>query len=91
MIIVGVTTLVSSSLQGLGWYLAACYSTVYTERFVPIMLLKLPIMLWSNAVDSCLMYMLHKFNIFFLLPYLAYRILFFMNIARMPVSSSSKA
>ena len=50
---------------------------------VSIVFLKLPIMLWSNALDSCLLCskhqllaMLHKFNISFLLTYLTYKIFY---------------
>ena len=50
---------------------------IHILRLVPIILLKLPIMLWSNAPEFCLTcsnyvpyvnhFMLHKFNIIFLL------------------------
>ena len=53
-------------------------------RLVPIILLKLPIMLWSNAPEFwllCSIYaphvniMLYKFKILFLLSYLNYKIM----------------
>ena len=31
-------------------------SICYTSRLMPIMLLKLPIMLWRNALEFCLLY-----------------------------------
>ena len=36
----------------------AYYTVVISDRLVPIMLLKLPIMLWSNVPEFCLLAML---------------------------------
>ena len=45
----------------LGWFsLGQLY---FTDRLVPIIILKLPIMFWSNALDSCILIMLTLYSI----------------------------